>query len=77
MFGSVRRANPPITPARPASALPAAKTRTKIRGTSWPNALTMFGCVSDAWMMRPMRVRLKPRYKNANMPTEIAIISTL
>ena len=26
------------------------------RGTLWPSALTMLGCVSAAWMIRPMRV---------------------
>ena len=45
-----------MTPARPASSEPPANTMVKTRGTSWPSALTMLGCVSAAWMIRPMRV---------------------
>ena len=39
MLGSVSSAKPPMTPARPASALPTANTSTKMRGTSCPSAL--------------------------------------
>ena len=56
---AVSSTKPPMTPARPASALPIAKTSTKMRGTSWPSALTISGCASAARMTRPSRVRLK------------------
>ena len=59
--GCVSHMNPPMTPASPASALPTANTSTKRPGTSCPSAPTICGCVSAAWMMRPMRVRFSAR----------------
>ena len=56
--GSVTNALPPITPARPASAVPPAKVSMNTRGTLWPSASTVSGWVSEAWITRPMRVRV-------------------
>src|SRR5574341_690489 len=55
MPGSVTKALPPITPARPASAAPPPNTSMNTRGTLWPSASTVAGCVSAAWITRPMR----------------------
>lgn len=66
--GSVTNALPPITPASPASAQPPPNTSMKTRGTLWPSASTMSGCVSAAWMTSPMRVRVSSR----KMPTSIS-----
>ena len=56
--GSVTKVMPPITPARPASAQPLPNTSMNTRGTLWPSASTISGCVSEAWITRPMRVRV-------------------
>ena len=61
MEGSVTKATPPITPARPASAQPPPNTSMNTRGTLWPSASTICGWDSDAWMTRPMRVRVSSR----------------
>ena len=57
-----------MTPARPASSEPPANTMVKTRGTSWPSALTMLGCVSAAWMIRPMRVFFSSSQMVSSMP---------
>ncbi|MNS92373.1 hypothetical protein D3C72_1265080 [compost metagenome] len=59
--GSVTKALPPITPASPASAAPPPKTIMNTRGTLWPRASTISGCVSAAWITSPMRVRVSTR----------------
>src|SRR6266487_2627632 len=59
--GCVSNMKPPITPAIPANALPKPNTSTKMPGTSCPSALTIWGCVNAAWMMRPIRVCLSAR----------------
>src|ERR1044071_4168587 len=41
-----------MTPARPASAVPAANTSVKMRGTLWPSADAMSGWVSAAWIAK-------------------------
>ncbi|MNN74662.1 hypothetical protein D3C81_1908870 [compost metagenome] len=59
--GSVIKALPPITPARPASAAPPPNTIMNTRGTLWPSASTISGWVSAAWITSPMRVRVSTR----------------
>ena len=56
--GSVTKVMPPTTPAMPANAQPVPKTSMNTRGTLWPSDSTISGCVSAAWITRPMRVRL-------------------
>ena len=51
MAGSVTKVLPPITPASAASPVPAPNTSMNTRGTLWPSASTISGCVSAAWMM--------------------------
>ena len=48
MAGSVTKVLPPITPARPARPVPAPKTSMNTRGTLWPSASAISGCVSAA-----------------------------
>ena len=43
----------------------------KTFGTSWPSAATIWGWVSEARMMRPMRVRVRPKNRAIKMPTGI------
>ena len=74
MPGSVTKALPPITPARPASAQPPPKTSMNTRGTLWPSASTVWGCVSAAWMTRPMRVRVRASQIIASIATETSIM---
>jgi hypothetical protein len=77
MLGAVTSAKPPITPASPASALPTPNTSMNTRGTLCPSAATMSGCVSAAWMMRPMRVRVSTRPSAANIVNDTATMKAL
>jgi len=72
MFDCVTKAAPAITPAIAASAVPRPNTIMNTRGTLWPSMPTMFGCVSDAWMMRPARVRVSSKIN----PMKIRIENT-
>ncbi len=74
MPGSVTKALPPITPARPASAAPPPKTSMNTRGTLWPSASTVCGCVSAAWMTRPMRVRVSASQIETSIATDTSIM---
>ena len=67
MPGSVTKALPPITPAKPASAAPPPNTSMNTRGTLWPKASTVSGCVSAAWITRPMRVRVSSNQMASNI----------
>jgi hypothetical protein len=72
--GSVRKVLPPITPARPASAAPAPNTSMNTRGTLWPSASTISGCVSAAWITRPMRVRVSSSHTDTSISTATSIM---
>ena len=67
--GSVTRKAPPITPASAASAVPPPKTSMNTRGTLWPSASTISGCVSAAWITRPMRVRVSISHTATSIST--------
>ena len=67
MAGSVTKVEPPITPASPASAAPAPNTSMNTRGTLWPSACAICGCVSAAWMTRPMRVRVSSSHSASSI----------
>ena len=63
--------------ARPADE-PPANTMVNTSGTLWPSALTMPGWVSDAWMIRPMRVffsssQVAQQHAGGNQQHEAAI----
>ena len=72
--GSVTKVAPPTTPASAASAAPTPNTSVNTRGTSWPRACAMCGCVSAAWITRPMRVRLSSKLSASSMPSATAIM---
>src|SRR4051812_15988849 len=72
--GSVTNVEPPITPASPASAEPAPNTSMKTRGTLWPSASTISGCVSALWMTRPTRVRVSSSQSETSMRTATSIM---
>ena len=73
-LGLVTRA---ITPARPASAEPMPKTTMNTRGTLWPSIATICGCVSEAWMMRPARVRVRITKMKPKMATATTSMKAL
>ena len=77
MPGKVPRTGPAMTPASPASAEPMPKTIMKIRGTLWPSMPTVPGCVSEAWMMRPARVRVRMANRNRKMAAEMPSMKAL
>jgi hypothetical protein len=77
MPGNVPSTGPAITPASPASAQPMPKTTMNTRGTLWPSIATIPGCVSEAWMMSPARVRVRIANRKTNMPTETASMNAL
>src|SRR5207302_127007 len=74
MPGSVTKALPPITPASPASAAPPPNTSMNTRGTLWPSASTVCGCVSAAWMTSPMRVRVSASQIETSIATDTSIM---
>ena len=62
-----------MTPAIAASPVPTPKTSMNTRGTLWPSIATMSGWVSAAWMMSPVRVRVRTASSAAKM--QIAVNS--
>src|SRR6185436_13832537 len=76
MPGSVTKALPPITPASPASAVPPPKTSMNTRGTLCPSASTVCGCVSAAWITRPIRVRGSASQIDTSIATDTSIMKT-
>ena len=68
MFDCVTSAGPAITPATAASAQPRPNTSINTRCTLWPSIATMCGCVSEAWMMSPTRVRVSTKSRATKMP---------
>ena len=72
--GSVTNVMPPIMPPRPASAVPAPNTSMKTRGTLWPSASTISGCVSALWMTRPTRVRVSSSQSETSITSAISIM---
>src|SRR4051812_28601520 len=74
MPGSVTKALPPMTPARPASAAPPPKTSMKTRGTLCPSASTVCGCDSAAWMTRPIRVLVSAIQIATSIDTDTSIM---
>ena len=65
--GSVTKVMPPITPARPASAQPLPNTSMKTKGTLCPSDSTASGCVSAAWITKPMRVRVSISHSDSSI----------
>ena len=75
--GKVPSTGPAMTPARPASAAPIPNTTMKTRGTLWPSIATMPGCVSDAWMISPARVRVRMARRKAKIATDTSSMNAL
>ena len=73
--GSVTKALPPTTPASPASPQPRPNTSISTRGTLWPSASTICGCVSAAWITRPMRVRVISSHSATSMAMAVAAMN--
>ena len=67
--GSVTRKAPPMTPASAASAVPPPNTSIITRGTLWPSDSTASGCVSEAWMTSPIRVRVSTSHTATSINT--------
>jgi hypothetical protein len=44
------------------------------RGTLWPSASTISGCVSAAWMTRPMRVRVSSSHSATSITSATTIM---
>ena len=74
MDGSVRNMLPPMTPASPARPVPAPKTSMNTRGTLWPSASTISGCVSADWTTRPIRVRVSSSQTDTSMTSATSIM---
>ena len=72
--GSVTKVLPPMTPASPASPAPAPKTIISTRGTLWPSASTISGCVSALWITRPMRVRVISSHSASSITNATSIM---
>ena len=77
MPGNVPSTGPAMTPASAASAEPMPKTIMNTRGTLWPSIATICGCVSEAWMIRPARVRVRITKMNAKIATATTSMNAL
>ena len=77
MLDCVTSAGPAITPATAASAQPRPNTSMNTRGTLWPSIATMFGWVSEAWMISPTRVRVSTASSTTKIAIEISSMNSL